>query len=101
MPELCGAGWRVGGTIFDHPMAEAYWMRPDVPQLVEALEKAYEARGDEKLRAQAREFAVQYDADRIVTEYWKPVLEQLEKPREVQPLRPNRAMRRAKSRAAA
>ena len=99
MPELVGAGWKVGGTIFDHVMAEGFWMRPDVPQIVDALEKAYEARGDMELRARAREFALQYDADKVLEDYWKPALEQILKPREVAPL--NRQMRRAKKKAAA
>ena len=101
MPELCGSGWRVGGTIFDHPMAEAYWMRPDVNQIVHALENAYESRTDDQVRLQARAFALQYDADEIVETYWKPALEQIHKPREVKPLKPNRAMRRAKAKAKA
>ena len=101
MPELCGAGWKVDGTVFDHVMAEAYWKRPDVDQLIGALEQAYAERGNLDLRAQAREFAVQYDADKVLDEYWKPALEQIHRPREVQPLKPNRAMRRAKKKAAA
>lgn len=101
MPELCGAGWKVGGTLWDHAMAEAAWMKPDVEQIVTALEAAYESRGDEELRAQAREFALQYDADLVTERYWKPVLEQLWRPREVQPLRPNREMRRKAAKAKA
>lgn len=102
MPELCGSGWKVGGTIFDHPMAEAFWMRPDVPQIVEALEAAYAARCDDRVRRAAREFALQYDADKIVDDYWKPALDRILGPREVAPLRakPNRAQRRAKAKAA-
>jgi hypothetical protein len=37
-----------------------------------------------------------YDADRVTLDYWVPTLERLSKPREVAPLKPNRAMRRAK-----
>ena len=101
MPELCGAGWKVDGHVFDHVMAEAYWKRPDVDQLVDALEQAYEARGSDTLRAKAREFALQYDADKVLEDYWKSALEAIHRPREVQPLRPNRQMRRAAKKAAA
>jgi glycosyltransferase involved in cell wall biosynthesis len=90
MTELCGAGWMVGGTIWDHAMAEAFWMKPDVDQIVGALEEAYENRGNEQLRMQARAFAQQYDVDLIVEDYWKPALEQIQKPREVKPLRPSK-----------
>jgi glycosyltransferase involved in cell wall biosynthesis len=99
MTELCGAGWKVGGTLWDHAMAEAFWMKPDVDQIVAALEEAYEAHDDFTIRERARQFAVQYDADKVLTDYWVPALEQIHKPREVQPLKPNRAMRRAKAKA--
>ena len=97
MPELCGAGWKVGGTLYDHVVPEAFWMMPSVDQIVGALEQAYEARGNDELRAQARAFALQYDADRVLEDYWKPALEKILKPREVAPL--NRAMRRAAAKA--
>ena len=90
MPELCGAGWKVGGVPWDHAMAEAFWLKPDVDQIIGALEQAYEARGDLELRAKAREFALLYDADTVVEKYWVPVLEQIHRPREVKPLRPSK-----------
>jgi glycosyltransferase involved in cell wall biosynthesis len=95
MPELCGAGWLVDGTIFDHPMAEAFWKRPDVDGIVDALEKAYVSRGDQEIRDRARAFALDYDVNHVMAEYWIPALERIHAPREVQPLKPNRAMRRA------
>jgi glycosyltransferase involved in cell wall biosynthesis len=99
MPELCFSGWTVGGTPWDHPMAEASWMQPDVGQIVSALEAAYESRGDEQMAAAARFGAMRYDADHILEAYWKPALEKLLAPREVPPL-PNRKMRRAAKAAA-
>ena len=101
MSELCGSGWKVDGHVFDHVMAEAYWKRPNVDELVDALEKAYAARGDEKVRTRARNFALNYDADKVMNENWKPALEKIHRPREVQPLRPNRKMRRAAAKAGA
>lgn len=96
MGELCGAGWKIIG---DEPwydaQHESFFMRPRVSEIIGSLEDAYENAG--KLRGQAREFAMQYDADKITTEYWVPALDALTKPREVAPLvLPNRAMRRAK-----
>lgn len=101
MPELCGSGWIVDGHVFDHPMAGAFWKRPDVEQIVGALDEAY---ADDELgrvarRVKAREFALQYDADKVLDEYWVPVLEQIHKPREVKPIGPNRAQRRAAKKA--
>jgi glycosyltransferase involved in cell wall biosynthesis len=95
MPELCGAGWTVGGRLWDDPKQEAFFMAPDVGEIVVALEAAYHARGDDELRTQAVEFAAQYDADRVLQDHWLPALDQLWAPKEVQPLRPlNREMRR-------
>jgi glycosyltransferase involved in cell wall biosynthesis len=99
MPELCGSGWKVAGTPWDHPMAEAFWMKPDIDQLVDALDQAYESRGGDTLRAKACAFAQNYDVEKVMTNHWVPALEQIHKPREVQPLRPNRKMRRAAAKA--
>jgi len=46
-----------------------------------AYEAAWQAREDGKmpaLRAKARSFAEQYDADLVLSTYWKPALERLE-----------------------
>lgn len=102
MPELCGAGWLVGGQPFFNTASGAYWLAPSTAEILLALEQAYDARGDQKLRDQAREFALGYDADKIMAEHWTPVLEALDAPREIPPLKPaNRAARRRMERAAA
>jgi glycosyltransferase involved in cell wall biosynthesis len=97
MPELCGAGWQVGGQPWFNTASGAMWLDPDTSEILEAFEAAYEARGDTELREKAREFAVQYDADTVMSDYWLPALEQLGRPREVAPLRvlPKRKARRA------
>lgn len=100
MPELCGAGWKVGGEPWWDPQHVAFFLNPFVGDILAALEQSYEARGDETLRAQAREFALQYDADLVMETYWNPVLEEITRPRSVPPL-PNRAMRRAAAKAKA
>ena len=73
----------------------------DIDGIVNAFEVAYVSRRDETMRATAREFALDYDADHVLETYWKPALEQIQKPREVAPLRPNgnRAQRRAEKKA--
>lgn len=104
MPELCGAGWIVSGEPLWHVMpdgcGDSFWMAPFVGDIIEALNQAYERRADEELRKQARAFALQYDADHVLETYWKPVLEQLARPREVPPLA-NRAARRHPAKAPA
>jgi hypothetical protein len=97
MPELCGAGWLVGGEPWWDPQHGAFFMPPSVEGIVGALEEAYRQRDNFELRARAREFALGYDADRVMAEHWTPVLEALTGPREVAPL-PNRQLRRAAAR---
>jgi glycosyltransferase involved in cell wall biosynthesis len=96
MSELCGAGWKVGGIPWDHAMAEAFWMKPDIDEIVYSLEQAYGNRDNDQLKMQARAFSVQYDVDRVMRDYWGHALEKIHAPREVKPIGPNRAMRRAK-----
>lgn len=78
MPELCGAGWKVQGDAWYDCGHGVDFMCPAIYEIVDAFEAAYEARGDQKLKDQAREFAMGYDADLIVERYWKPVLATLE-----------------------
>jgi glycosyltransferase involved in cell wall biosynthesis len=73
MPELVGAGWKVTG--WREWTAQGSWqMVPDIDSIDAALEKAYASRSDTTLRQQAREFAMQYDANDITERYWRPAL---------------------------
>ncbi len=70
--ELCGAGWRVPVDRFDDltytlQNSEQAFVRPS--GILAALEAAYAARGDDALRAAARDFARGYDA-RDVWQTW-------------------------------
>jgi glycosyltransferase involved in cell wall biosynthesis len=79
MPEVCGAGWKVAGEPFWNPTHEARWLKPSVPAIFRAYEQAYQ-RGPayKKKQAQARDFALQYDAQRVLAEFWAPALKELE-----------------------
>jgi glycosyltransferase involved in cell wall biosynthesis len=72
------AGWIVNGEPMWHPApyggGDSFWLSPFVGDIIQALELAYEARGDEELRNEARAFALRYDADRVTEEFWKPAL---------------------------
>lgn len=75
MPELTGAGWCVVGEKFWNRGHNAKWLRPNVQAITAAYENAYtEAAG---MREAAREFALGYDADRLLYEHWKPALDEL------------------------
>jgi glycosyltransferase involved in cell wall biosynthesis len=79
MTELCGAGWLVAGSDYWAPDSGAWWKRPDVADIASAYEAAWQAREDGTLpKKQAREFALQYDADRVLVEFWKPALQEIE-----------------------
>ena len=78
MTEVCGAGWKVGYE--RHWTDQASWQaRPRVEELVESLEACY--RLDEasrrELSTRAREHALGYDADAVLTEHWLPALDEV------------------------
>lgn len=77
MPELVGAGWTVRGDRYWNPVHEAWWKAPSVDDLARVYRKAYDGQAA-KRREQAREFALTYDADRVLVDHWKPALELLE-----------------------
>lgn len=72
-PELIGDGWLVEGQPSWDPMQRGWLVTPNVDQIAEALEAAYE-RGHER-SDKAIQFAQQYDADYVFNTYWRPVLD--------------------------
>ena len=75
MIELTGAGWCVAGERYWNRGHNAWWMRPSVTAITAAYEAAFEEAAS--MREDARTFALRYDADRVLTEHWKPVLAEL------------------------
>ena len=73
MPELCFAGWKVGGQRFYTPLGSFQYV-PDVGDILEALRTAYASKGCAILAGQARQGALAYDADLVADTYWRPVL---------------------------
>lgn len=78
MPELTGAGWKVDGEPFWNAAHQASWKTPDIGEIIAAYEQAFLHAGDADLKARAREFALQYDAGRVLTDYWIPALKEIE-----------------------
>ena len=79
--ELCGSGWLVSGSPFWSSGHGAWWKRPDVDDIEQALEQAFLAREDGKmpaLKESARAFALTYDIDVVFEKYMVPVLADLE-----------------------
>ena len=50
---------------------------PHVARIVDALNGAYDARDDTRLRRRAVAFTGAYDADTVTKTYWAPVLDLL------------------------
>ena len=81
MPELCFAGWTIDKADSDPfwtPLG-AFQFKPRVGAIVDAYEEAYKNAGNLKLKKQARQGALAYDAETVTQRYWKPVLEELER----------------------
>lgn len=79
MPEVMGgAGWKVPGEPFWNPVHNAKWVKPNIGAIVKAYEKAYQ-RGPEYKAKQAAcaRAALAFDADKVLTEFWKPALDEL------------------------
>lgn len=73
--ELCGAGWRVKGIPDWNDHHQAWWLTPDPDELTRAYEAAYKSSA--RMSETARGFALKYDVNRVLDEYWKPVLTKL------------------------
>jgi glycosyltransferase involved in cell wall biosynthesis len=67
-----GAGWLVKGQPLWVPAHEASWTAPSIPGITGALEKALRTR-----LHPAPGLAAQWDAQAIITRYWKPLIEEL------------------------
>lgn len=96
--ELCGAGWLVEWQPDWHTGQNTTWATPLISSIVDRLEQAYQAKGDQSLRDQAVEFAQQYDADKVFDAHWRPILAELEDKAKA---KPTRQQRRAAAREAA
>lgn len=78
MTELCASGWTVGGQRHWVGGHESWWMTPNVEEIAERYEHAYAMRRHPLPREAARQFALEFDADLITANYWKPALAECE-----------------------
>jgi glycosyltransferase involved in cell wall biosynthesis len=76
MAELAGPGWKAGAEPDWHEGHEAWWAKPLVGEIAAAYEHAYNG-GVHPRKKPSREFALQFDADKVTREYWKPALDEL------------------------
>lgn len=74
-PELLGDGWLVDGQPEYNPFQKAWMSAPRVDSILSALNEAYDRPRERS--TQARQFASQYDADRVYAASWRPFLKGL------------------------
>src|SRR3990170_5548530 len=74
MPELCGAGWLIKPAQKVATPLESFIYIPSVPSITEHLLDAYDHWGDKKMSKCAREFAVDYDWQNVLSKYWGPII---------------------------
>jgi len=76
-PELVSEdSYLVGGQPFWDSYQAAWWQTPNVAQIVEAMEAAYQ-RGRFRSVKQREHVVANYDADTVFETHWKPALEVL------------------------
>jgi len=83
--ELCGAGWLLDTVPWWDQNQDSDQALPSASDMYEALEESYNH--GEGLHDKAVEFAQQYDVNRVFDERWTPVMEDVTRPREIEPLR--------------
>jgi len=81
MSELNFSGWAVDrrdAVPFWTPLA-SYQFTPRAEAIAECYEEAYRHSGDHKRGQTARKRALEYDADTVTQEYWRPTLAAIER----------------------
>ena len=93
MTELCKVGWKVRGDEFWNPSHQSWWMTPSIGAIEKVYERSYEMykRGTfTKKREAARQFALSYNADDVLREFWVPILDGLSGAATLRPLERDR-----------
>lgn len=79
MSELCFSGWKIPQS-----EAEPFWIPQGAYQylvkagaIVNALESAYEVRGNQEYRKRAADGARMYDIERVMEKHWLPTLQKI------------------------
>lgn len=78
MTELCSSGWTVSGQRHWVGGHESWWATPNVEHIAERYEEAYASHGSTDYKDRARSFALDYDADLVAANYFKPALAECE-----------------------
>lgn len=80
MGELCFGGWKVDKKDSAPVWTQLanYMYSPRWEAIYEKLEAAYLMKGNQDYRKRARDGALAYDADKVTSKYWAPVLKEIQ-----------------------
>jgi len=79
--EMCFSGWKVPGKKHWVNGHHSWWRRPEVEDIADAYEKAYQARESGEITAMgkvARERALDFDADTVTQQFWESALRDIQ-----------------------
>lgn len=79
MKELCSSGWLVNGQRHWVGGHESWWTTPFVEEIANRYEEAYANRDNADYSKRARDFALDYNADLVTANYWKPAMAECER----------------------
>jgi glycosyltransferase involved in cell wall biosynthesis len=72
-------GFKVHGQLFWDEAQAAWWKIPSIASIVTELENAYEvSKAEGRSSKKAREFAKQFDKEKVWNHYWLPFLKGLQ-----------------------
>jgi len=75
--EMCGSGWLLKEQIPEYDLQDSFEFNCNSDEILQYLDEAYDKKklgGMEEMRHKARLFALQYDAQKVFTEYWTPIM---------------------------
>jgi glycosyltransferase involved in cell wall biosynthesis len=78
MTELASSHWTAGGQRHWTGGHESWWFTPDVEEIADYYEVAFLHRENQAIKERARAFALEYDADLVASNFWKPALAECE-----------------------
>ena len=79
--ELVGGGWLLQDLTPTFTAQDSWQFECNPKEIVEYLEAAYQAKKDgsiKEIQEKARQKALEYEWDKLIPEYWKPTLEDIE-----------------------
>jgi glycosyltransferase involved in cell wall biosynthesis len=77
MTELMGSGWLIEKERRLWSPVGGWMWQASIPSLVDCLMSAYEEKGNPKIALNARDFAMEYDWQRVLRQHWGTIVDAL------------------------